>query len=393
MNRSMNLYLKTTLAMAMGLLIVTSVVGLALGQGGTGRQNTNSTKPPAKRTSNEKPARTSRSAPSRSRDSNTSTHVNSNTSAPTDSGPSGSASPPTNSTSTAERDLGLFATYAQTTSDNYSNFNWNEASDIYGIEFVANVSGVPAEVRLFQNFNGGVYDVDIRNHAGGTSIGPITYAGARNHSGTAGENRITLRGATGITKGQRYWVRIRRTSPKTDYPTFQFDMGAKDFRVIRSSGSDLEPSAEWFIYNIKMIILVKPGDRSNPTSSTADPVLFPPDTRNLQSGDPKSQTVAGPAAEKVYKADEVDHRAQVLEKPAPVYTEAARTNAVTGTVVLRAVLSSTGEVTNITVVRGLPDGLTERSIAAAKKIKFKPAMKDGKPVSQYVDLHYNLNLY
>jgi|GEM_PF-3511789 len=132
---------------------------------------------------------------------------------------------------------------------------------------------------------------------------------------------------------------------------------------------------------------------TSPTSLTADPVLTPPDTRNLPSGDPKSQTAAEPPTEKVFRVSEVDQRAQVLEKPPPSYTEEARKNQVTGTVVLRAVLSSTGQVTNITVVRGLPDGLTERAIAAAKKLKFKPAMKDGKPVSQHVQLEYNLNLY
>lgn len=131
----------------------------------------------------------------------------------------------------------------------------------------------------------------------------------------------------------------------------------------------------------------------NPTRVDEDPVLTPPDTRNLQPGDTKSQTVADPATEKVFRAGEVDQRAQVLEKPPPVYTEAARKNSVTGFVVLRAVLSSTGQVTNITVVRGLPDGLTERAIAAAKQLKFNPAMKDGKPVSQYVQLEYILNLY
>lgn len=131
---------------------------------------------------------------------------------------------------------------------------------------------------------------------------------------------------------------------------------------------------------------------TNPTTSTSDPVLFPPDARNLQASDPKSQTAAEPT-ERVYKVGEVDQRAQVTDKPAPVYTEEARKNQVVGTVKLRAVLASSGEVTNITVIQGLPDGLTERTIAAAKKMKFKPAIKDGKPVSQYVELHYNLNLY
>ena len=43
--------------------------------------------------------------------------------------------------------------------------------------------------------------------------------------------------------------------------------------------------------------------------------------------------------------------------------------------------------------KGDPDGLTEVAIAAARKIKFVPAMKDGKSVSTFVQLEYNFDLY
>ena len=36
-------------------------------------------------------------------------------------------------------------------------------------------------------------------------------------------------------------------------------------------------------------------------------------------------------------------------------------------------------------------GLTERAIEAAKRIKFTPAMKDGKPVSVWMQLEYNFS--
>jgi TonB family protein len=80
-------------------------------------------------------------------------------------------------------------------------------------------------------------------------------------------------------------------------------------------------------------------------------------------------------------------------KPEPSYTESARAHQVTGTVVLKVVFSSNGLVTNIQVVSGLPDGLTERAIDTARKIKFIPAMKDGKYVSMWMQLEYNFNLY
>ncbi|MDX6695309.1 MAG: hypothetical protein QOF02_3861, partial [Blastocatellia bacterium] len=38
-------------------------------------------------------------------------------------------------------------------------------------------------------------------------------------------------------------------------------------------------------------------------------------------------------------------------------------------------------------------GLTEKAIAAARQIRFSPAMKDGRAVSQFVQIEYNFNLY
>lgn len=182
-----------------------------------------------------------------------------------------------------------------------------------------------------------------------------------------------------------------------------------------------------------------------PATLDADPVLFPPDTRQLTYGDPKSRSTtpsSGPGSgggigtgqgggvgpgsgggygpgqggntgggdrneggggpggggggtdyNRIFSGREVNSKARVLSKPEPTYTESARKNQITGTVVLRAVFSSSGAVTNIHAVSGLPDGLTERAISAAKQIRFVPATKDGRPVSMWMELQYNFNLY
>jgi TonB family protein len=96
---------------------------------------------------------------------------------------------------------------------------------------------------------------------------------------------------------------------------------------------------------------------------------------------------------RIFSGREVNSKARVLSKPEPQYTEEARKNQITGTVVLRAVFTSGGQVTNIRSVSGLPYGLTERAIAAARQIRFTPAMKDGRAVSMYIQLEYNFNLY
>lgn len=81
-----------------------------------------------------------------------------------------------------------------------------------------------------------------------------------------------------------------------------------------------------------------------------------------------------------------------LSAPIPRYTEAARANGIQGSVVLRVLVGEDGNVNAIRVVRGLPDGLTEQAIAAARLSKFKPAMKDGKPVPNWVVLEINFNI-
>ena len=95
----------------------------------------------------------------------------------------------------------------------------------------------------------------------------------------------------------------------------------------------------------------------------------------------------------IFSGKDVAIKVSVITKPEPRYTEEARKNSITGTVVLRAVFSSSGVVTNIHPVTGLPDGLTERTIAAAKQIRFIPAIKDGRFVSMWIELQYNFNLF
>ena len=182
-----------------------------------------------------------------------------------------------------------------------------------------------------------------------------------------------------------------------------------------------------------------------PATIDADPTLFPPDPRPLPYGDPKSHSTdpsSGPGTgngigtgagggvgsgegggvgpgrggntgggdramggggpgggggggdyNRTFTVKEVTKRAVILSKPEPTFTEEARKNNVTGEVILRMVLSSNGSVISIQPVKRLPDGLTERAIAAAKQIQFTPAEKDGHKVSQYVTVSYNFNIY
>jgi len=102
-------------------------------------------------------------------------------------------------------------------------------------------------------------------------------------------------------------------------------------------------------------------------------------------GTPQNRTEPPPA----YKQSEVSTRAVILAKPEPGFTTNARGNDTGGVVRLRAVLAADGRVRHISVVKGQPDGLTERAIEAARQIRFTPATLDGRRVSQYVVLEYH----
>ena len=95
----------------------------------------------------------------------------------------------------------------------------------------------------------------------------------------------------------------------------------------------------------------------------------------------------------IYAPREVTTRAVILSKPLPSYTEEARRRGTSGRITLRLVLAADGTVQHILVLKPLPDGLTEQSVAAARHIIFKPAMKDGRPVSQFVTIEYGFNIY
>lgn len=90
---------------------------------------------------------------------------------------------------------------------------------------------------------------------------------------------------------------------------------------------------------------------------------------------------------------EVDQRPFVAFKPEPAYTDDARQNNISGSVILKAILTADGAVTNIKVSSGLPYGLEENAIDAAKKLRFIPAVKDGKFVSTWMQIEYHFNLY
>jgi TonB family protein len=154
-----------------------------------------------------------------------------------------------------------------------------------------------------------------------------------------------------------------------------------------------------------------------PATIQVDPLLIKPDPRDIPYGLPnptapssgpgrggntgggdRTDGGGGPGGGGVdysrpFKQSEVTKKALITLKPEPGFTESARRFNVTGVVRLRAILHSSGTVQNISVIKTLPHGLTRKSLDALKQIKFVPAQKDGRAVSQYAVFEYNFNIY
>lgn len=131
------------------------------------------------------------------------------------------------------------------------------------------------------------------------------------------------------------------------------------------------------------------------TNSAADRFLSAFRLRTPQDlNNPGSATESSDAnPSDVLSSRDVDRRVVIAWKPIAGYTERARMDRVSGTVVVEGVFAPNGYVTNIKVIKELKDGLSERAVECTRSIRFFPAEKNGKPAAQSLHVEYNFNLY
>jgi len=78
---------------------------------------------------------------------------------------------------------------------------------------------------------------------------------------------------------------------------------------------------------------------------------------------------------------------EILFKPNPTYTEEARRLRLEGEVLLEVSFGASGQLQVNRVVRGLGHGLDEAAIAAANRMRFKPAQRNGQAVDSTAVVH------
>lgn len=83
---------------------------------------------------------------------------------------------------------------------------------------------------------------------------------------------------------------------------------------------------------------------------------------------------------------------KIVTKPFASYTDNAREAGISGTVKLAVLLGANGKIQNILKLKGVGYGLDEQAFNAARKIEFKPKMKDGKAVSTVAIIEYSFSI-
>ncbi|MGA9800004.1 MAG: energy transducer TonB [Terriglobales bacterium] len=116
--------------------------------------------------------------------------------------------------------------------------------------------------------------------------------------------------------------------------------------------------------------------RSNGRGATVQTAGF--SSQQFSQGPVRSQQAdSGPATTPV----------EIISKPNPVYTEEARQLKLQGEVLLEVSFGANGQLHVNRVVRGLGHGLDEAAIAAANKMRFKPAQHYSQPIDSTAIVH------
>ncbi|HJZ12475.1 MAG TPA: energy transducer TonB, partial [Acidobacteriota bacterium] len=74
------------------------------------------------------------------------------------------------------------------------------------------------------------------------------------------------------------------------------------------------------------------------------------------------------------------------------YPEVARRARIQGTVILEAVITKTGTVEEMKILRALHPVLDQAAMNAVKQWKYKPAVLNGRPVKVYFTVTVNFQL-
>ena len=186
--------------------------------------------------------------------------------------------------------------------------------------------------------------------------------------------------------------RYKRWDSTTETPVMLNDLKGKQYSSVGKPVNDTTQffAAEGRLYEFSVVGNTEDEGAKQFFSS----IVIGKKTDGIDIHDGEGSPFSGPDCDEIAGGGrDVDRRVRVVMKPEPRYNELARQKRTVGRVTVKALFSCNGSVTDIRVLEELPNGLTDQAIAALKKVKFVPAVKNGKYVSMWMQLEYNFNLY
>jgi protein TonB len=133
----------------------------------------------------------------------------------------------------------------------------------------------------------------------------------------------------------------------------------------------------------------EPGAREEVRVSRNVPAATPPalsPTAVAQAREPAVSASTEPMAAGPSPAAVLEESAKIKRIVKPIYPAAALRARIGGTVLLRVLVSETGEPIQVDVIRGVRGGLSEAAAAAVKRWTFEPARRNGVPVQSWTTI-------
>lgn len=149
---------------------------------------------------------------------------------------------------------------------------------------------------------------------------------------------------------------------------------------------------------------VEPAGTAAPPSRTAEPAMGNPSAEGEGTGDGggkgngagaggREGPGAGNGGTGEYQLSAVDVPPKIISRVEPEYPQDARRRCISGKVVIRFLVDSSGRVLNPSVLDAKPEGIFDRCVLEAlRKWRFKPGIYQGRPVSTWMVLPIHFQL-
>jgi TonB family protein len=104
------------------------------------------------------------------------------------------------------------------------------------------------------------------------------------------------------------------------------------------------------------------------------------------------QHTAQEGENQIYRVGGDVHAPKLLNRVEPAYPQAARQARIDGVVILEAVISASGDVTDIAVLKSVHPLIDAAAVRAVRQWRYSPATRSGSPVSVYLTVTTTFNL-